>query len=136
MNPGREQKISLIVNAMVLRDAPPDEVFQKLTVNDITGDAALKMYQNARSARILTIRKKLAVKVFRNIPWLLAFAIFTVLQEDALGREAVFKISILVLSMLLNPCFIPAFIGLWRILNPLYWIPFAAYKKGSFDDET
>jgi len=135
MNQELEERITRIVNGMVLRDVPKDEVFEKLTVNRITGDAALGMYQTARQARIKTIRIKLSKKALCNIPWLLAVVAFAGLEFVMLGRQSKFDIFLFVGTIIFNPFFVPSVIGLWRIINNLLWAIFAPYKKGSFDED-
>jgi hypothetical protein len=124
MNPELEERIARIVNGMVLRDLPKDEVFEKLTVNGITGDAALAMYQTARQERVKTIRVRFLKKAIFGIPWLLAFVPFS----GPFYSERAFETFVAIL-------FLPMVVGLWKVINSLLWMLFAPFKKGSFDDD-
>ena len=139
MNPELKERIAGIVNTMVLRDVPKDEVLEKLTVNKITGDAAAEMYQSAFRKRVKAIRAKLAIKALRNLLWLIPVYGFIGLQWSIFhklgGGAGGSGILLLLILMITNVFFVPAFIGLWRIINPLLWVIFAAHKKGSFDDD-
>lgn len=138
MNPELKERIAWIVDRMVLRDVPKDEVFEKLAVNRITGDAALEMYQSAFRKRVKAIREKLATKVLRNLLWLIPVYGFIGLEWSVLhklGGSGGSGILLLLILMFTNVFFIPSFIGLWRLINPLLWMIFARHKKGSFDDD-
>ena len=135
MNPELEERIARIADRMVLRNVAKDEVFEKLTVNGITGGAALVMYQNACRARTKAIRIKLSKKALCSLPWLLAVMAFIQLEWAILGRESEFDIFLFAGSFIVNPFFVPTFIGLWKIINSLLWAIFAPFKKGSFDDD-
>jgi hypothetical protein len=139
MNPELKERIAQIVEGMVLRDLPKDEVFERLTINRITGDAALEMYQNAFRKRVKAIRVKLVMKALRNLLWLIPVYGFIGLQWSIFhklgGRAGGSGILLLLILMITNVFFTPAFIGLWRIINPLLWAIFAVHKKGSFDDD-
>ena len=135
MNPELEERIARIVNGMVLRDVPKEEVFENLPVTRITGDEAIEMYQSALRERVKIIRAKLSIKALRNLLWLIPVYGFVGLQWAGMGQVGGSGIYTLVILMFTNPFFIPSFIGLWRIINPLLWMIFAHDKKGSFDDD-
>ncbi len=124
MNPELEKRIAGIVNDLVLRDVEKEEVFEKLTVNGITGDIALRMYLAALKRRIRLIRLRHLKRAAFGVPWLLAFLpfmrpVFTWEELDTLAT--LFSI--------------PIVIGLWKVINNLLWTVFAPCKRGPCDDE-
>jgi hypothetical protein len=122
MSPDLESRIYGSVLRAVLWDTERAEVFQKLRVNGITGEAAEEMFRRARSERIAVLRNE-AVRRATKGALLLAggAALFSVFW---FGFGAITRI-VLVISGLL------AARGVWLLAGGTTDLLLAPRKKGA-----
>jgi len=126
LNPDGHPYYDLVLK-LVLWGESRDDVYQRLAVNGITGGIADRLYAQARTDRIQTIRGDYSRKFLMGVGLILsAVGIFSVCWFG-LG---------FIPRILLYACFAVLGIGSWKSIDGLCGYLMAPSKTGSVADET